>query len=357
MSSQSPDVGTYKQTLAREYSLITAQNSCKWSPTEPGDGQYDFAACDFLMTWTQQSHVNQTFRGHNLCWGIYNPEWLLSLPAEKLESALTGHVTTVLNRYGDKAYGWDVVNEALTDQSNPLVIFKNNTWYPAVQDYVNIAFTTARNATSGTAVKLFYNDYNVGSATGWSQKKSLRMYDMARDMHAAGILDGVGLQLHVDTSYDLADGVSQNIGRYEDLGIEVHLTEVDVGCISKDEKTCDHWSDNEEQQQAEVYAALLQACLDHSNCKSFETWGFTDAHTWRSGQHPLPFNETYGEKLAVGAMRDTLQKALTGERSEWVDRYHTRVEAVRAANKNWGSEKWNERQRARHIEYVKDARQ
>ena len=51
MSSQSPDVGTYKQTLAREYSLITAQNSCKWSPTEPGDGQYDFAACDFLMTW------------------------------------------------------------------------------------------------------------------------------------------------------------------------------------------------------------------------------------------------------------------------------------------------------------------
>lgn len=46
--------------------------------------------------------------------------------------------------------------------------------YPDVPDYVDFAFKTARTV-AAPHVKLFYNDYNVGSATGWSQAKSDRM--------------------------------------------------------------------------------------------------------------------------------------------------------------------------------------
>ena len=83
--------------------------------------------------------------------------------------------------------------------------------------------------------------------------------------------------------------------RYEPLGIEVHLTEVDVGCatgkrqyekgfVVEAGKQCEAWGEVEEQKQAEVYSALLQACLDSPACKNFETWGFTDEHTWRQGK-------------------------------------------------------------------------
>ena len=46
--------------------------------------------------------------------------------------------------------------------------------YPAVPDYVDFAFTTAR-AAGGDEVKLFYNDYNVASSLGFSQAKSDKM--------------------------------------------------------------------------------------------------------------------------------------------------------------------------------------
>ena len=46
--------------------------------------------------------------------------------------------------------------------------------YPAVPDYVDVAFQTAREV-GGNDTKLFYNDYNVASASGWSKSKSDRM--------------------------------------------------------------------------------------------------------------------------------------------------------------------------------------
>ena len=62
-----------------------------------------------------------------------------------------------------------------------------------------------------------------------------------------------------------------------------------------------------EQQQGELYATLLKACLDTDACTNFETWGFTDAHSWlEDGTHPLPFDENYNQKKAVGSMLDIL---------------------------------------------------
>ena len=69
----------------------------------------------------------------------------------------------------------DVVNEAIADGDNPKVLFKDNLWYPAVPDYVTEAFTKAV-AVGGNSTKYFYNDYSVGSATGWSSLKSEKMY-------------------------------------------------------------------------------------------------------------------------------------------------------------------------------------
>lgn len=286
---------TYKRILGEQYSLITAENACKWSGTHPQRGQYNFGGCDAVANFARSN--NQTFRGHNLCWGEYNPSWLENghFSANEKRSILEDHINQVVKHYGNTAYGWDVVNEAIKDSGDG---FKQNVWYPDVPDYIDVAFKAARTA-APNGVKLFYNDYNIGSSTGWSQKKSQKAYDMVKSMKQRGIpIDGVGLQLHIDLNYNLISGVKQNIERYAALGLEVHITELDIKCGNP----CNT------QQQATAYHDLLQVCVQSSACKNFETWGFTDKYTWiGSDQHPLPFDENYNSKPAVQSMLNALQ--------------------------------------------------
>jgi len=294
----------YSSLLGGQYNLITAENECKWTATEPNRAQFSYDQCDRVLQFARTN--SQTFRGHNLCWGEYNPGWLTNgqFTPDTKRSILENHIRNVMSHYGNNAYCWDVVNEAVSDTSG--VQFKNNVWYPDIPDYVDFAFKTARSV--NPTMKLFYNDYNIASATGWSQDKSQRVYDMIKSMKTRGIpIDGIGFQLHVNLDYDsMISGVRQNIQRYADLGLEVHFTELDIRC-SQD--NC-QWTPDKEQTQAKIYADLLQVCLDFPNtCKNFETWGFTDKYTWLStNQHPLPFDENYNPKPAFESLLTTMQK-------------------------------------------------
>merc|ERR1711871_1064680 len=125
-------------------------------------------------------------------------------------------------------------------------------------------------------------------------------------------------QLHVGTPQGGQSGgkvvnatrVALNIKRLGALGLQVHVTELDVKCP-------DPCTDDALAAQAKVYADLLEACLSNRDvCTSFETWGFTDAVTWLTGDrckgaqncHPLPFDEKYAPKPAVAAMLTVLKK-------------------------------------------------
>jgi endo-1,4-beta-xylanase len=39
------------------------------------------------------------FRGHNLCWGDYNPAWLEALSAGDKQAALRSHIAAVAGHY------------------------------------------------------------------------------------------------------------------------------------------------------------------------------------------------------------------------------------------------------------------
>jgi endo-1,4-beta-xylanase len=289
----------YKTVLSQQFSLVTAENGCKWGATEPNRGQYSFTQCDGVLNF---AHANgMAFRGHNLCWGSGNPNWLQNggLNAAQKKQVLIDHITTVVKRYNDTPLCWDVVNEAVADSGND--VLKPTVWYPDVPDFIDVAFQTARAA--NPSVKLFYNDYNIGSATGWSQAKSDKVYNLIKSMKQRNIpIDGVGFQLHVDLNYDnMVAGVIQNIQRYAALGIEVHFTEIDVSCPG-----C---SAQQLQTQAKIYGDLVNACLNNKDtCKSFESWGYTDKYTWLgSDKHPLPFDENYNKKPAFNSLLAALQ--------------------------------------------------
>ena len=157
------DDAQYHAKHSTEYSLSTVGNECKWAATHPQMDEFTLEKCNDAYAYARGA--GQKFRGHNLCWGNDNPRWLTdgNHSASALTTILQEHITTVMRGVKSAANGvsplaWDVVNEACNN-SHP---FKPNTWYPALPNYVDIAFTAARAADNDTL--LFYNDFSVAAA-------------------------------------------------------------------------------------------------------------------------------------------------------------------------------------------------
>ena len=137
----------YRNMLKQQYSLITAENGCKWTPTEPEYNIFNFTQCDYIYQTAIEN--NQTFRGHNLCWNMpyTNPSWLVNgnYSQQQLIQILQNHITTVIQHYNNTpgVYSWDVVNEAVNSDPSKDGLYKTGTWYPAIPNYVDIAFQTA----------------------------------------------------------------------------------------------------------------------------------------------------------------------------------------------------------------------
>jgi len=358
--------GRYRDLHAAQYGLSTVGNDCKWAATHPQEDTYTLDACIYSLQYAVNN--TQVFRGHNLCWGNDNPEWLTcgapndavsncNWTATDLERLLVDHIENVMHEVpagGATIYAWDVVNEAIDYVTHQAWGLKNNTWYPTLPNYVDVAFTAARQADPNAL--LCYNDYSAEGLSG----KSDAVYDMVSSMITRGVpIDCVGFQLHV--KYDavpLRDDVSANIARLGDLGLVVHVTELDVTCPECYYYTTYDDDDGGNKQnnsgsgsrsssrssrrsrdarssssammlvpnqtalamEATVYGEMLLACLENPGvCTSFETWGFTDSETWLgTDEYPLPFDVTYTAKPAYQTMMDILANATksSGEERE-----------------------------------------
>jgi len=202
------------------------------------------------------------------------------------------------------------VNEALDENGH----LRDSLWYnqPGIghaekgSAYIEQAFRWAHEA--DPKALLFYND-NGGEGLN---KKSDAIYAMVKDFRRREVpIDGVGLQMHV-SQLDLdTAAIATNIARLTALGVQVHITELDVSLpVDSDGRT----ATNDLARQAEVYRAIVRACLQNPGCTAIQTWGFTDKYSW-IGSHShhtrgaaLPFDGTYKPKPAYDAMIDELSR-------------------------------------------------
>ena len=224
------------------------------------------------------------FRGHATIWGNvgsthYTPQFIQDeTDPVKIEAFMKNYIQTTVARYKGQGLSWDVVNEAMDASSGTGVI--RDSVYNKVDDYICKAFTWAREA-DPTAL-LFYNDFNHATVEGYWQKKADAVYEYLTALRNRGCpIDGVGFQLHENIDFDTRiANVKVNMQRYKDAGMIVHFTEVDIKCRKDSNGNCVEWTADLLQQQAKTYGDLLTACLEMSNCESFEMWGFTDKYTW-----------------------------------------------------------------------------
>ena len=60
------DEPEYAATLAREFNMLTAENSLKWGAIRPARGRFNFAPGDRLVAFAQKHGMK--VRGHTLAW-------------------------------------------------------------------------------------------------------------------------------------------------------------------------------------------------------------------------------------------------------------------------------------------------
>lgn len=292
---------TYRQVLVREFNMVTPENVMKFQPMHPERDRYHFAPADFLVAFAQANQMQ--VRGHTLVWHRQLPDWLTKgkWTREELMTILRQHIYTVVDRYRGQLVAWDVVNEAIADNAS----LRDTIWLKGIgSEYIEMAFRWAHEA--DPQVRLFYNDYS-GEDLG---KKSDAIYALVKDLRQRNVpIHGIGLQMHISINNPpKPEAVAANIKRLGELGLEVHITEMDVrihgGTGTREQKLA---------AQANLYRDMLKVCLDAPNCKAFVTWGFTDKHSWIPSHFghpdsPLIFDEFFRPKPAYGALMEGLTK-------------------------------------------------
>lgn len=298
----------YSETVSREYNMVEPENAMKWRALRPDKATFDFHDGDEIIRFAQAHGMK--VRGHCLVWDHYNPDWLA--PAHftraQLSDLMKEHITTVMKHYAGQVFAWDVVNEALNEKGE----FKDSIWYnqPGIapsknSSYVEQAFRWAHEA--DPQALLFYNE---AEGEGLN-RKSDAVYDLMKNFKKRGVpIDGVGLQLHLSRlDYDTA-AVAANIKRLTALGLQVHITELDV---SLPVDSSGHARDADIRKQADVYRGVTEACLQNDRCTAIQTWGFTDKYSWigTHSQHTrgaaLPFDGNYKPKPSYDAMLDAIE--------------------------------------------------
>jgi len=271
------DQPAYTETLAREFNMIEAEDAMKWTATRPDANTFDFTAGDALVAFAQ-AH-NMKVRGHNLLWGIHNPKWLddAHYTPEQLSALMQQHITRVVEHYRGKVFAWDVVNEAFGEFGE----VRDSIWYnkPGIglagkgAAYVEQAFRWAHAA--DPQALLFYNEAGADEIN----RKSDAMFAMVKDFKRRGVpIDGVGLQMHIFDPYVDAKSVAANMKRFVKLGVQVHITEMDVALPV--DSAGNLRDPNDLARQAQIYRWAATACLRQRGCTAFQTWGFTDKYSW-----------------------------------------------------------------------------
>lgn len=306
-----------KEMVLKNFNSITCENAMKVYAIHPAENNWQFAEADAIANLCRENGL--VMRGHTLVWGqaydscpwmIYDGEDYAS--PELFYARLRDHVTTIINRYDDVVYAWDVVNEALNyDRSGK---YKDYLVYRVYgEDYIKNTFRFAEEALDaiGSDAKLFLNEAKM-------ERNNVKVdytYDFIKELQAEGIrIDGVGIQGHYDFYHpnESARRVDKTIKRFASLGLDVEITEMDITMYDDilpgvKYETLSQWR---ETFQSERYKKLFKVYRDNADVITNVTfWGVNDAVSYRSvgedrADWPLLFDVDSNPKSNYYAVTD-----------------------------------------------------
>lgn len=290
--------------------------ACQAYVEETGDDtvpQISFGAAKPLLNYCKKNNV--PVRIHTLVWHSQTPDWFFKENYEddgdwvskekmllRMENYIKAFFEELVELYPTiDFYACDVVNEAWLDDGKPRSPgeqgsggSQNSAWVQVFGDnsFIEPAFTYARKY-APEGCKLYYNDYNE-----YMDGKMNAIIEMAEDFKEKGIIDGIGMQSHLDARQSL-DAAFPSIGmyknalkKYSELGLDIQITELDV-------TTPENPKDSDFDVQAAYYKGIWDAIYEYRDSVSAVIlWGVTDDQSWRGKQYPLLFDKDYKAKPA-----------------------------------------------------------
>ncbi|MGZ8363714.1 MAG: endo-1,4-beta-xylanase [Caulobacteraceae bacterium] len=296
----------YAALFTRHFSQLTPEWEMKMEYILRPDGTFRFDASDRLAAFAKTHNIR--LFGHALIWYAQGPAAFERLEGEAFANAYRNYILAVAGRYRGQAVGWDVVNEAVTEDGSAL---RDCLWGRKLGefDYIRLAFQYAREA--DPAAPLFLNDYGLD----YNPAKRATFLKLAERLLKAGApLGGLGTQSHLHA--DLAPGAyARAIRDLASLGLPIHISELD---ISLNVRGLNFASRADlEQRQARLYgeAAEAFAALPERQRFAFTVWGLRDSDSWlrrektpnAGADGPLLFDSAGAAKSTFWAVADAVR--------------------------------------------------
>ncbi len=303
--------------VKKHFNSITAENAMKPGEIHPAEGVWKWGLADSIANFCRNNGIK--LRGHTLVWHSQFADWMFTdkkgkpVSKEVFYDRLRDHIHTVVGRYKDVVYCWDVVNEAMSDAgpgwpgrlSNP---YRESPLYKLCGDeFIAKAFEYAHEADPNAI--LFYNDYNAASPI-----KRDRIYNMVKKMQDAGVpITGIGMQGHYNIYGPSEEDVDAALSKYSELVKHIHITELDIRCneemggqlrFSRGQSTPvpGYISTLHEDQ----FDRMFRVFRKHKDVIDNVTlWNLCDGDSWLGvNNHPLLFDENLKPKKAYFAVKN-----------------------------------------------------
>lgn len=294
--------------ILKHFNSVTAENAMKMGPIHPKENQYNWGPADTIVNFARRNNLKM--RGHTLCWHNQAPPWMFvdeegaQVSKEVLLQRLKDHITSVVTRYKDAIYAWDVVNEVIDD--NDENFYRESLWYKICGDeYIEKAFVYAHEADPDAL--LFYNDYNTEDPD-----KRDRIYKLLMRLKAQGVpVHGVGLQGHWSIYDPDGSDIRTSVEKFAALGLDVQVTELDVSVYPSENGRRERRANEPDtftpelmQKQTEQYKTIfnvLRAQKDKISSVTF--WNVSDRRSWLDNfpvrgrkNYPLLFDQQLNPK-------------------------------------------------------------
>ena len=278
---------------AQEFNFVTPENEMKWESVERSEGNFSFGSADNIVNWAQQN--NMKIKGHALVWHNQLPDWVKQINnRDRLLSVMKRHIETVMGRWGNKLHSWDVVNEAISTDSDVgsgnakmrVSVFSNLLG----EDFIPTAFKMAReyaDKNNMKSMKLYYNDYSIDA----DNDKSRFLRKKIKDWLAAGApIDGIGFQMHIGPPNNIptVQAVKDNMDYYASLGLEVLISEWDINLCGNRVTSA---------QQTEFYHGITEVCVNNPKCTAITFWGVNDQNSWLNSFNGSQCNGSNSQSL------------------------------------------------------------
>ncbi len=303
--------------IKNEFASLTAENVMKMAPIHPEQNRYNWAPADALVNFATSNDMKM--RGHTLVWHNQHPSWFFIdtdsalVSKDTLYARMQQHILDVMTRYKGKIYAWDVVNEAVSDDTAYIYRQDSPFYKIAGKEYIEKAFRFAHEIDPNA--QLFYNDYSAVNPN-----KAQRIYTMLKELLAKGVpIHGVGIQGHWSIFSPKREEIENAIALYSSLGLSIQVTELDISvyppesgrrALKENEST--EFTRELEQKQVAQYKMIFDVFRKHSEYITGVTfWNVSDRHSWLDNfpvrgrkNYPLLFNQNLDRKKAYKAIID-----------------------------------------------------